>query len=322
MSAIRQRFPGSRITLMTDRQPAGAGLVSSWEVLGDSGLFDDVFFYTPHRWSSFESLRAIARLAGSRFDHVYNLAAPRFGRQRVRRDAWLLGRLTGAASYHADNRPYDPSPAQVTEPEWLRLLRIVDPGATAAPMKGLPAIPERDRKDAERLLATLGIGATQSLVAIGPGSKMASKRWPEQRFEELGVAILERHPEVMLVAVGGSGDAPTGERLCARWGERSRNLAGRLGVYGTAAVLERARFYVGNDSGAMHLAAFSGTPCVAIFSARDAAGRWDPIGEGHQVLRHQTGCAGCMLEECVKEANKCLTLISVHSVLSATERMK
>jgi ADP-heptose:LPS heptosyltransferase len=82
-------------------------------------------------------------------------------------------------------------------------------------------------------------------------------------------------------------------------------------------MLERCALYVGNDTGTMHLAASVGTPCVAIFSARDNPGKWEPTGPGHIVLRHEVPCAGCMLETCVDNDLECLKAISVDEVLAA-----
>ncbi len=150
---------------------------------------------------------------------------------------------------------------------------------------------------------------------------MSAKDWPEDRYQALGAALLERHANFNLVVIGDEKGQSLGERLCSAWGSRSRNLAGRLSVYGSAAVLARCAAYIGNDSGAMHLAAMAGTPCVAIFSAREAPGRWEPFGAKHIVLRQDTDCAGCMLETCVSEGKKCLMQISVGSVLAAAEKI-
>ena len=67
----------------------------------------------------------------------------------------------------------------------------------------------------------------------------------------------------------------------------------------------------------MHLAASVATPCVAIFSARESPGRWEPYGHGHRVLRTEIDCAGCQLEECTERLNECLTAITVDQALEA-----
>jgi ADP-heptose:LPS heptosyltransferase len=73
----------------------------------------------------------------------------------------------------------------------------------------------------------------------------------------------------------------------------------------------------------MHLAAAVGLPCVALFSARDEAGKWEPmgnpIGSPHHVLRKQVPCAGCMLVRCEAQDRLCLRLIAVDEVLEAAE---
>ncbi len=60
------------------------------------------------------------------------------------------------------------------------------------------------------------------------------------------------------------------------------HLDGPLGV--AAAILRRAKLYVGSDSGLAHLAAAVGTPPVTIFAAADPD-RVCPFGYRHLVVR-------------------------------------
>jgi ADP-heptose:LPS heptosyltransferase len=108
-----------------------------------------------------------------------------------------------------------------------------------------------------------------------------------------------------------------GDALCRAWGTGAINVSGSLTIAESAALLERCAAYVGNDTGTMHLAASVGTPCVAIFSARDNPGRWEPVGEGHLVLRHDVPCAGCQLTTCIERERACLKGIEVSDVLAA-----
>jgi ADP-heptose:LPS heptosyltransferase len=172
------------------------------------------------------------------------------------------------------------------------------------------------RAKAGRLLQGAGFQGHE-IVAFAPGSKMHAKKWPEDRFERVGLGLLHRFPGLRLVVVGGPGEQPLGDRLCRAWGDRAMNLSGALSVWESAAMLERCALYVGNDTGTMHLAASVATPCVAIFSARDNPGKWEPAGPGHIVLRHEVPCAGCMLETCVDHDLACLKTISVDEVLTA-----
>jgi ADP-heptose:LPS heptosyltransferase len=67
----------------------------------------------------------------------------------------------------------------------------------------------------------------------------------------------------------------------------------------------------------MHLAAAVGTPCVAIFSARNFPRQWFPRGNFNKIIYHGTDCAGCLLELCIEEKKKCILSITVDEVQSA-----
>jgi ADP-heptose:LPS heptosyltransferase len=156
----------------------------------------------------------------------------------------------------------------------------------------------------------------KTVIAIGTGSKMPVKRWEEEKYRELGLRVAACK-DMRVLLLGGSEDHPGGARLCEAWNGTGYNLSGKTSYMESAEVLTRCRLYVGNDNGAMHLAAAVGTPCVAIFSSRDVPGRWYPYGEGHTIVRRDVECQGCMLEECVNEKMKCIKSVTVDEVFSA-----
>jgi ADP-heptose:LPS heptosyltransferase len=148
---------------------------------------------------------------------------------------------------------------------------------------------------------------------------MPAKRWPAERFESVARTLVDRH-DLWPVVFGGREDMEAGANLLKACG-RGYNAAGQLGVRAAAVALGRCRFYVGNDTGTMHLAAAGGAPCVAVFSSRDWPGAWDPYGVDREILRTQIDCQGCYLEECVTRKNECLTRISTTEVLQACESL-
>ncbi len=165
----------------------------------------------------------------------------------------------------------------------------------------------------------LSRGPADLFVAFAPGSKMPAKRWPLDRFIEVGRTLIE-YFDIWPIVFGGAEDAADGERLLRAWG-RGYNAAGRLSLRASAAALGQCGLYVGNDTGTMHLAASVGTRCVAIFSARDWPGRWYPYGSGHCVLRAAIDCEGCGLIECVERNNECLARITTAQVIEQCEEI-
>src|SRR5258708_1287907 len=126
------------------------------------------------------------------------------------------------------------------------------------------------------------------LLAVGAGSKMPAKRWPPERFVEVIRRALSEFPGILVVFLGGADEEGYCQALCDEIGPSTVNLAGKLSISGSAAVLEQTHAYVGNDTGVMHLAGAVGTPCVAIFSARDFPGLWEPMSSTHRILPPET----------------------------------
>ena len=317
IAAIRRRYPGHRLTLLTERAIAGSTRVSPWTILKETGWFDDVHFYVVKAATAADRYHNVAlalRLRANAYDDIFSLAPPRTKRQ-LRVDASIFRGVVGARRYHAAARPSWPM-ADVNEHEGLRLLRIVDPGAGADLIRSFRlAVPDPDRMMGRELLNDLGVRPDHMLVGVGPGSARSATTWPAERFAAVGSALLRRFRDIVLLAIGGAPERSLCDHLCAAWGPRSHNLAGRLSVFGSASVLSHCATFIGNDSGPTHLAAVVGIPCVAIFSARNAPGQWEPLGQHHVVIEDRPECAGCMLDDCVHEGKKCLTRIDTGRVV-------
>lgn len=317
---LRRQYPEHRLTLLTESESPRR--VSPWTILKETGWFDNVYFYVvkpasaADRW---HNLTLAMRLRRIGYHDIFSLAPPRTVRQ-LRVDSGIFRGVVGTRGYHAAQEAAWPAAVGAdrahVEHEALRLMRIVDPNATGDLLGDFRlAVPDTERAMARGLLNDLGVRPDQVLVGLGPGSGRSSTTWPAERFAAVGSALLRQFRNVVLLAIGGSSERTLCDELCMAWGPRSHNLAGRLSVFGSASILSQCATYIGNDSGPTHLAAMVGIPCVAIFSARNAPGQWEPLGQNHIVLEDRPECAGCMLDDCVAEANKCLTRIQTGRVV-------
>lgn len=324
MQLIRKKRPDADLILLTDRPSKNQ--FDSWELLGSLGLFKGVMRYSAKSslWRRpLLFLRLAAGIRALRPEAIFYFSQNHRSRLGIQRDLFFFNMICGIKNCHGFEaviygRKPDGSLPEM-EPEWRRLLRISQKGlgseeADAQAGFAMP-VPGEAMKRVDDELKKLGISSA-TLIAIGFGSKMPAKRWPAERFAELGRRLLEQDPAIRLILLGGPEDRDPAERLVGEWKERSFNFAGRP-IMESAAILKRCACYVGNDTGTMHLAASVETPCVAIFSARDYPGVWKPFGSGHVILREETECAGCMLDRCVEKDMLCLKKIGVEAVLSA-----
>ncbi len=177
----------------------------------------------------------------------------------------------------------------------------------------------QEEDEFQTILVGLPKDGGRQWVGIAPGSNMPAKKWPLERYAEIGDRLIKSHG-VWPVVFGGTEDAQLGQALLEKWG-CGYNFAGLLPVRLSAVGLKRCKFYLGNDTGTMHLAAAVNTPCVAIFSARGFPGQWYPYGPGHRVFHNQVDCEGCGLEVCVDRKMECILTIQPDEVLKACEKM-
>lgn len=317
IEAIRRLVPGAPLVLLTDGRAR--------EVFEATRYFSEIFVYprslsAPGDWS--DLWRVARRVRALRPARLYYLPLVPRSEWQVRRDALFWRILCGiadirglaAAEPPVADRDADGRPVRWV-PEWLRLLRVV--GGAAGEEAFLLATHEAERLTIDSIWRERGVRPADRVIALAPGSKLATKRWPVGHYVALAHKLLSLSPDLRLVIVGGREDSDAARAIAESLDARVINCAGRLTVVESAEALRRCSLYVGNDSGPMHLAAAVGTRCVAIFSARDKRGVWEPYGGGHVILRKEVPCAGCQLAVCEKEALKCLTSISVEEVFHA-----
>jgi ADP-heptose:LPS heptosyltransferase len=321
--ALRAHVPRAELTLLCDRSDAPSA-VNAADVAMGTGLFADRIEYPtvagdrpPGAWSM---ARLALTLRRRRFDAVAYLAPSLRSAAHVRRDtrffAWSgIRRVLGGVYPDADPPRAAGEPLAKRPHEADRLLARLAESGVAVPASGAGrmdlAISDGERSEGARLLGDSG---GRPRIAIGPGSKMAAKVWPEDRYRDTVSALIASH-DVEPVVIGGPEDRVVAGRLIAAWG-RGRDLCG-VGLRQAVAAMERCRLYLGNDTGSMHLAVCASLRCVALFSARDQPGKWYPYGDGHAVLRRAVPCEGCMLTVCEVERMRCLTLIGVEEAATA-----
>jgi len=157
-------------------------------------------------------------------------------------------------------------------------------------------------------------------IAVAPGSRWDSKRWPG--FAALCQALAARGHFILLV--GDRQDRAVTGPIAAALGERALDLAGSAPLMHTAAHIARCRLFVGNDSGLMHLAEAVGVPVVAIFGPTVESFGYFPSLEESRVVERRLSCRPCSRNgavPCPRGTRECLAAIPhervVETVLDA-----
>ncbi len=121
--------------------------------------------------------------------------------------------------------------------------------------------------------------------------------------------------------VGGDDAALAGEIVAAAPG-RAWSAAGQLTLRASAALIERARVLVTNDSAPLHLATAVGTPMVALFGPTVPEQGFGPRGSRSLALGHAgLACRPCSAhgpQVCPLGHHRCMRELPVETVAEAT----
>ncbi|MFT8895511.1 MAG: glycosyltransferase family 9 protein [Acetobacter sp.] len=118
---------------------------------------------------------------------------------------------------------------------------------------------EEDRRVARTILGDADV------IAFGPTANWEGKVWPTANFVALWSRLQKIFPEKKLAVFYGPGETERALATPVLAIPGAIDAGGRFSLSETAAMLKKCSFFVGNDSGLMHLAAATGTPTLGLF---------------------------------------------------------
>lgn len=172
-----------------------------------------------------------------------------------------------------------------------------------------------DRDAAESVMRGRG-----SCVAMAPGARHATKRWPAKHYAALGAALARGGTRIALLG------SRNEESLCREIAASVPNATVLAGseLSQSAAVLERCDALVTGDSGLLHVAESVGTPVVALFGPTTSDFGFFPYRPNSVALEKDLPCRSCSLHggpRCPLGHLGCLEAISPAQVLATLRPM-
>jgi len=327
--ALKRRFPDARITYLVE------------------SAAEPVVRHNPH----IDTVRIVERprgLARIRYDWTlarelrrqhFDIAIDLHGGPRA---AWLT-RASGAPlriGYDLPGRAW----AYTTRVPWTRALvpprhsvlnqwdllgplgfDAADPAVDAVQM---PLAPDTVTRVAARL-RDAGVPDSGAIAVLHVSAGNPFRRWPADRFAALAAALTALPEPMHVVITSGPSEAEAVERVTRVARDTPSVEASRIVHCGEfdlpelAALVSRARLYIGGDSGPLHIAATTRTPVVALFGPTlpERSLPWrDPAVPSIAVDAGPLPCRPCHQRTCVPGDFRCLGNISVPMVLAACRR--
>jgi heptosyltransferase-2 len=160
-------------------------------------------------------------------------------------------------------------------------------------------------------------GGFKNLVTVAPGSVGPAKRWFTGRFMGV-VKKLTGESKMRVVLVGAAHDRTACDEVARLSGVGPVNLAGETTLSELYFLFQKSRLFLGNDSGAGHLAAASGVPVVILCGAGDPD-EIAPWTNQKTVLFKKIHCSPCYRHTCHRKDRplECLEKIETDEVWRA-----
>src|SRR5262245_4129029 len=166
-------------------------------------------------------------------------------------------------------------------------------------------------------------GLAQPLLAVAPGARWATKRWPIERFAAVAQALAQAR-QAAVVVLGSAEESPLAQELCQRLSVPVLNSTGKLSLMHTAALLQQCHLLLSNDSGLMHMATALRVPVVAIFGPTVQEFGFYPFKASAQVVSAALACSPCSTKgstRCPRGHHQCMQQVTVARVLAAASKL-
>jgi heptosyltransferase-2 len=181
-------------------------------------------------------------------------------------------------------------------------------------------VAESAREAAESSLLRAGARPGSWRCAIAPGASYgAAKCWLPSRFASLADRLISECG-ADVIFFGTPAETEMAAQIRAEMKCCAVSLVGQTSTRDLAALFSACSVFIGNDSGAMHVAAAAGLPVIGIFGPTDPEGT-APVTQQFTLIREAVSCSPCFLRTCPID-HRCMTRIEVEPVFAAARRVQ
>ena len=159
-----------------------------------------------------------------------------------------------------------------------------------------------------RNFAVLHVGANRDL-----------RKWSPHKFAELAT-YLKNQIQLEIIFVGSSEDMIDIQKVQNDISFKTFSTAGEFSWTAYAALVQKAKLFIGNESGPLHVAAAMQTPIVGLFGPGEPDVFY-PFGEKSTFVHHVLPCNPCNQIDCIHPENTCMQRITLTEVIDKIDAL-
>ena len=308
LEAVRRRFADAHIAVLALPYVA--------QIYQGQGIADELIAYD--RKGQHAGIRGRERLARTLKEKQFDRALLLQNAFDAAWVAWRAG-IPERIGYDRDGRGLllteaipVPKPGEIPAHEKFYYLELVRRAGWLDALPDVEQIALRvdagDARSAEEKLCGLGARTGALRIAVGAGASYGSaKCWPADRFAS-ALNQLQRERDADVLLFGTPSETEVSTAIQAGLIRPALDMTGRTQIAELPALLSRCSAFLGNDSGAMHVAAAVGLPVVAVFGPTDPSGT-APVTTHCTIVQEKPYCSPCFLRRCPTD-HRCMTAVA------------
>ncbi|MFC1525073.1 glycosyltransferase family 9 protein [Planctomycetota bacterium] len=334
LGTLRERFPKSYIAWAVEDKNAS--------LLKGHPLLDDVFIFERRQWAPHWSthpryaLSKASQFMSSMRRQKFDIALDLQGNLKSglviassnaqTRVGFKKG-LVKESNHRFTNHHVDLPEVHINRVErYLTLVKDlgIDTTKSTRPdrVKSLIYIPSRDQKAIDNYLESHSI-KDRDFVIIHPGTSPfgAYKRWPSAHYAELVDKINQLNPSLKTILTWIPSERTLINDITSKV-KQTKPVTDCVtkSITQLAALIKKARLFIGSDSGPLYLASILGIPNIGLFGPKDPIIYKPYFNADRSVLiRKDLPCSPCKKRTCAKP--DCMTLISVEDVVTEVRKL-
>lgn len=159
------------------------------------------------------------------------------------------------------------------------------------------------------------------LVVVHPTSRWFFKCWSEEKVAAVIDDMAHKGYQVILTAAPVAKELKMAEQIVALVKSEIINFAGQLTLKELAALIQKAKLFIGVDSVPMHIASAMQTPTVVLFGP-SSENAWSPWMNQAEIITSKHTCRPCGQDGCGNsKVSDCLMEIQSQAVITAIENL-
>ncbi|NWG27977.1 MAG: ADP-heptose--LPS heptosyltransferase [Ignavibacteriaceae bacterium] len=176
-------------------------------------------------------------------------------------------------------------------------------------------VDDESSKKVNSILTQKGYNPVNQIVIIHPGSGGSSVDLPKEKLIKL-TGMLSNIENLTTIITGSKSES----ELCREFevSEKVINLSGQLDISLLKALIKKAKVFISNSTGPMHIAAALGVHVIGFFPKILSCSqkRWGPYTEKKTIFTPTIDCSHCTREQCKKL--DCMNSIDIGKVFDET----